>query len=128
VELIEELQNLRNSAKPRLSLAAVNAKTLPLTAVELERHWFSSQAFIPYNCDSYLVIVAPHGADGMPNAAALKAFRVPGDIGINYHANTWHHPLTALESAACFVVLTFIDGSESDEQFVQLSDPILISD
>jgi ureidoglycolate lyase len=128
VELIEELQNLRDSAKPRLSLAAVDPKPLPLTAVEMERHLFSSQAFIPYDCDSYLVIVAPHGADGMPDTSALRAFRVPGDVGINYRADTWHHPLTALKSAARFVVLTFVDGSAGDEQFVRLPEPITIAE
>jgi ureidoglycolate lyase len=126
IELINELENLRESARPRLSLAAVDPKPLPLTTLQMERHLFSSQAFIPYNCNSYLVIVAPHDADGMPDAGALRAFRVPGDVGINYRANTWHHPLTALEGPARFVVLTFVDGSEGDEQFVQLQEPTVI--
>jgi ureidoglycolate lyase len=126
IELIGELQNLRDSARPRLSLAAIDPKPLPLTALEMERHLFSSQAFIPYKGDSYLVVVAPHGANEMPDTSMLRAFRVSGDIGINYRANTWHHPLTALESPARFVVLTFVDGSEGDEQFVRLQEPIMI--
>jgi ureidoglycolate lyase len=126
IELIEELQNLRATGKPRLSLAAVDLKPLPLTAVEMERHIFSSQAFVPYDCDSYLVLVAPHGPGDGPEVSGLKAFRVPGTIGINYRANTWHHPLTALNSPARFVVLTFVDGSESDEQFVALPEAITI--
>lgn len=126
IELIGELQNLRDSAGPRLSLAAVDAKPLPLTVLEMERHLFSSQAFIPYKCNSYLVVVAPHGANGMPDTGALRAFRVPGDIGINYRADTWHYPLTALENSARFVVLTFVDGSDGDEQFVRLRESIII--
>jgi ureidoglycolate lyase len=55
LELIEELQNLRNTAKPRLSHTAINPKTLPLRAVEMERHVSSSQVFIPYDCNNYLV-------------------------------------------------------------------------
>jgi ureidoglycolate lyase len=126
IELIEELQNLRTTGKPRLSLAAVEPKPLPLTAVEMERHIFSSQAFVPYDCDSYLVLVAPHGPGDRPEVSGLKAFRVPGTIGINYRANTWHHPLTALDSPARFIVLTFVDGSESDEQFVPLPEAMTI--
>lgn len=126
-ELIEELQNLRSGGKPRLSLAAVAAaKPLPFTALEMERHIFSSQAFVPYDCQSYLVFVAPHGADGLPNLAAAKAFRVPGNVGVNYRADTWHHPLTALDGPARFVVLTFVDGTETDEQFVRLPEPMTI--
>jgi ureidoglycolate lyase len=126
LELIEELQNLRPTAKPRLSLAAVVPKPLPLTAVEMERHVFSSQAFVPYDCQSYLVLVAPHGANDAPDVSGLRAFRVPGTIGVNYRADTWHHPLTALDWPARFVVLTFVDGTETDEQFVTLPEPVKI--
>lgn len=126
-ELIEQLQNLRASAKPRLSLAAVApAKPLPLTAVEMERHVFSSQAFVPYDCQSYLVLVAPHGRDDLPDISGARAFRVPGNVGVNYRADTWHHPLTALDGPARFVVLTFVDGTAADEQFVALSELITI--
>ena len=125
-ELIEELQNDRASARARLSLASVEPKALPLTAVEMERHVHSSQAFVPIACASYLVLVAPHRADGLPDIAGLRAFRVPGDTGINYKADTWHYPLSALERAGRFVVLTFVDGTSSDEQFVPLPEPVRI--
>jgi ureidoglycolate lyase len=126
LELIEALQNLRPSALPRLSLTTVEPKALPLEAVEMERHVYSSQAFVPLDCAAYLVMVAGHGPDGLPDIATLRAFRVPGDIGINYKADTWHHPLTVLEREARFVVLTFIDGTGGDEQFVPLPYSVLI--
>jgi ureidoglycolate lyase len=126
LDLIEGLQNLRSSALPRLSLATVTPKSLPLTAVEMERHVHSSQAFVPIDCASYLVLVAAHGADDLPDPTTLRAFRVPGDVGINYAADTWHHPLSALERQARFVVLTFIDGTETDEQFVPLPEPVVL--
>ncbi len=128
LDLIEELQNRRASALPRLSLATVAPKTLPLAAVEMERHIYSSQAFIPIDCDSYLVMVAAPGADDRPDVSTLRAFQVPGDVGINYAANTWHHPLSALGREARFVVLTFIDGSETDEQFVPLPETVVIGE
>jgi ureidoglycolate lyase len=125
-ELIEALQNLRPSGRPRLSLATVAPKPLPLEAVEMERHVHSSQAFVPIDCASYLVLVALHGADDLPDMTSLRAFRVPGDVGINYRADTWHYPLSALEREARFVVLTFVDGTETDEQFVPLPEPVVI--
>lgn len=126
LELVNELQNGRASAKPRLSLAAVAPKVLPLTAVEMERHVHSSQAFVPLDCAAYLIFVAPHGPDGLPDIGGLRAFRVPGDTGINYRADTWHHPLTALERDGRFVVLTFVDGTAGDEQFVPLKEEVTI--
>src|ERR1700723_2613890 len=77
-------------------------KALPLTAVQMERHVHSSQAFAPLDCASYLVMVAPHGDGGMPDLEKVRAFRVPGDTGINYKADTWHHPLTPLERIGRF--------------------------
>jgi ureidoglycolate lyase len=125
-ELIEELQNGRASARPRLSIATTEPKTLPVTAVQMERHVHSSQAFTPLDCASYLVMVAPHGDGGMPDLEKIRAFRVPGDTGINYKADTWHHPLSPLERTGRFAILTFVDGTAADEQFVDLPQPVLV--
>ena len=126
LELYGELTNLRETAKPRLTLATAPPRMLPLTATEMERHIHSTQTFVPIDCASYLVMVAPHGADDRPDPTGLRAFRVPGDVGVHYFANTWHHPLTALERPGSFVVLTFIDGGPGDEQFVKLSGAVEI--
>jgi ureidoglycolate lyase len=125
-ELIEELQNGRTSAKPRLAMAAVAPKPLPIVAPKMERHVHSSQAFMPLDCSSYLVLVAPKGVGGAPDLAGVRAFRVPGDTGINYRADTWHHPLTALDEVGRFAVLTFIDGTASDEEWTDLPEPVVI--
>jgi ureidoglycolate lyase len=128
LELYGELANPRATAKPRLTLATAPPRMLPLTAREMERHIQSTQTFVPIDCASYLVMVAPHGADDRPDPTEVRAFRVPGDVGVHYFANTWHHPLTALERPGSFVVLTFIDGGPGDEQFVKLSGAIQIVD
>ena len=125
-ELIEELQNGRASARPRLSIATTEPKTLPVTAVQMERHIHSSQAFTPLDCASYLVMVAPHGDGGMPDLEKVRAFRVPGDTGVNYKADTWHHPLSPLERTGRFAILTFVDVTAADEQFVDLPQPVLV--
>ena len=125
-ELFEELQNERASARPRLSMATVEPKALPLTAVQMERHVHSSQVFVPVDSAGYLVVVAPHGADDMPDLGKIRAFRVPGDTGLNYRADTWHHPLSALERTGRFAILTFVDGTSADEQFVDLPQEVVI--
>jgi len=126
LELIKELRSGRDTARPRLSLAAVEPRALPLVAVEMERHVHSSQDFVPLDCAAYLVLVAPHGPDGRPDEAGLRAFRVPGDVGVHYLADTWHHPLTALDQPGSFAVLTFVDGTASDEQFVPLAEQVMV--
>jgi ureidoglycolate lyase len=125
-DLIEELTNGRATARPRLSISTVEPKTLPVTAVKMERHVHSSQAFAPLDGASYLVVVAPHGPDGLPDLDGLRAFRVPGDTAINHRADTWRHPLTPLERMGRFAVLTCVDGTAADEQFVDLSQPVRI--
>jgi FAD/FMN-containing dehydrogenase len=84
--------------------------------------------FAPLDCASYLVMVAPHGDGGMPDLEKVRAFRVPGDTGVNYKADTWHHPLTPLQRIGRFAVLTFVDGTAADEQFVDLPQSILIEE
>jgi ureidoglycolate lyase len=126
--LYDELTNLRDSARPRLTLAAAPPRVLPLTATEMERHVHSSQTFVPIDCASWLVMVAPHGADDRPDLARLRAFRVPGDVGVHYFADTWHHPLSPLERPATFTVLTFIDHGPGDEEFVPLPQEVLVTD
>eukprot|EP01037_Dinobryon_pediforme_P029800 gene29800-biopygen17667 len=98
-----------------------------MTITQLERHAFSSQAFVPTECDSYLVMVAPKGADGKPDIASLRAFRVPGTTGIIYGADVWHHPMTVLDAPAHFVSLTFVDGTAADDAFTQLETPLVIT-
>ncbi len=125
-QLVDALWNGRAGARPCLSFVDVAPKPLPLAAVEMERHVHSSQAFVPMDCAAYLVLVAPRGADGMPDLGGLRAFRVPGDTAVNYRADTWHHPVAPLDRAARFAVLTFVDGTAGDTQLVRLPEPVSV--
>ncbi len=124
----EALGNARGGAKPSLSVShARSLATAHLVATKLERHEFSSQSFVPIDVSRYLVIVAPHGADGQPDATRLKAFLARGDQGVTYGMNVWHHPMTALDRPARFAVFMWLDGGRGDEEFVDLSEPIAIA-
>jgi ureidoglycolate lyase len=126
LDLIDELQNARPRARARLSLIAVAPRALPFVASQMERHVHSTQTFIPVDCSSYLVLVAPHTSGGQPDVSNLRAFEVPGNVAINYRADTWHFPLSALDRNARFAVLTFVDGGKEDDQFMPLSEPVTI--
>lgn len=65
----------------------------------LERHPFTSQAFIPMGRgdgdglsepgDKYLVVVAHNGADDRPDMKSLKAFLATSAQGISYDRGVW---------------------------------------
>lgn len=85
-----------------ISLFDAQPRQLPYVLEMMERHPDGSQAFIPMNSASFLVIVAPDagGAPGQP-CAFLTA---PGQ-GINLLRNTWHGVLTPLSVPGLFAVV-----------------------
>lgn len=122
------LANLRPTAGASLSLSLRAASpALPLTATLMERHQFSSQSFVPLDAGtSYLVLVAPHHAEGGPDMAQARAFLARGDQGITYRADTWHHGLTVFGQAARFAVFMWQAGDAGDEEFVDIA-PLTIA-
>lgn len=119
------IANLRPAAPPRLGWFHAPASRLPLTTTVMERHRFSSQCFVP-EADARWLLVAPHAADGGPDIARALAFVATGAQAVTYAPDAWHHPLVALDRPARFAVLTFLDGSADDDEFVTLAAAIEI--
>lgn len=74
------------------------------TAKVLERHPFSTQAFIPMGQDlskvSYIVIVAKSDGstdDNLPDPALVKAFVCKGNQSVTYGMGTWHAPMVVVD-------------------------------
>ncbi|KAN0065447.1 Allantoicase [Thecaphora frezii] len=96
---------------------------LPWKVKLLERHRFTTQAFIPMTPMSsgaeaqqgYLVVVALNGEDDKPNLDTLAAFYASTEQAISYHPGCWHHPMIALGGAstsfACIVNESDVDAS-----------------
>lgn len=121
-------QNLRGAAAEVCFRTSLTPPTdLPLTTRTMERHEFSSQAFLPVEVARYLVLVAPHDTDGRPDPNGLRLFLAAGDQGICYAANVWHHPMTVLDRPATFATVMFLDGSHRDEEFVDLPGDVVLS-
>lgn len=119
------LSSLRPGAWPSISLSRrLDVASLPLVARQMERHEFSSQSFIPIETGRWLVVVAPHLATGGPDVAKLRAFVARPDQGVTYAANVWHHPLAILDRPATFAVVMWRDGTATDEEFVDLVEPL----
>jgi ureidoglycolate lyase len=128
VHLIEQLENWRPAARPQLTLITVPPRTLPLEIVEMERHAHSSQAILPLEVGRWAVIVAPNAADGSADPSGLRAFLVPPGAGINYRADTWHHPVAALGRQGRFAAFLWVDGGAGDEEFRRLPESVLLAE
>jgi ureidoglycolate lyase len=126
IDFSSALENQRDAAKTTLYTTIVEPVALPLTLAKMERHRFSSQTFLPLEASRYLVCVAPHDKDGRPDATLMQAFIVPAGVGITYRINVWHHPMMALDRKASFAVMMWRDGTEDDEEFVDLAEPLQV--
>lgn len=118
----DALGNLRAHATASLSTSLKEPNdSLPIEISLLERHEFSSQSFMPAHVDSWLIVVAPHTAEGKPDLAQVHAFLADGTQGVTYKPNTWHHGLTVFGQAAKFNIFMWRDGTTGDEEFVSVT-------
>jgi ureidoglycolate lyase len=119
-------QNLRPAARATLTASRSPPQALPLATDVMERHRFSTQVFLPLDVARYVVMVAPHSAAGMPDMRRARAFMVPGDIGISYAADTWHHPMVVLNRPGAFAVILWRENTPSDIETIKLEETIEI--
>lgn len=76
----------------------------------LERHPYSTQAFIPMGQDrnkvSYIVIVAKTDESSeqkLPDPTTVKAFFCRGNQSITYGAGTWHAPMVVIDENVPYI-------------------------
>lgn len=94
------LSSSRNT--PR-EIVRSNEGSESITVAFLERHPFTSQSFIPMGGDqspAYVVIVADDATDGQPELSSIKAYLVPGNIGVCYSAGVWHAPMATIRKVS----------------------------
>ena len=123
------LASHRAHAWPSLSLSCKDPHPGgPLRVRQMERHAFSSQSFVPLGPVRWLVLVAPHAAAGGPDMTRAAAFIAAPGQGVTYGADVWHHPLTVLDAPGRFAVMMWRDGTEGDEEFVDVTPFNLVFD
>ncbi len=76
---------------------------LPIAIAMMERHPLGSQAFVPLEARSFLVVVA--APETRPDPTDLRAFLAVAGQGVNYAKAVWHHPVLALEAETDFLVV-----------------------
>lgn len=98
---------------------------LPLEIKLLEKHPYSTQAFLPMSTTGrYLTVVALGGET--PDLSTLAVFITEGAQGVSYKPGVWHYPMTVLEEQLDFTCLIHEDGSPDDCIIYSLSEPFLI--
>lgn len=80
------------------------ATPLPLEVRGMERHPLATQAFVPLDGASLVVVVAPPQPAPV-RAETLRAFAGGPGQGINFAAGVWHHPLIAAAAGQRFLVV-----------------------
>ncbi|KAK4688521.1 allantoicase, partial [Tremellales sp. Uapishka_1] len=103
----------------------------------MERHPFTSQAFIPMGKaewkgkgeevlergGQFLVIVAKGGPDDKPDPSTLKTFIMHSNTGLNYAPGVWHHPVLILDTTldlACVESQISTNSQEPDARDCEL--------
>lgn len=81
----------------------------------MERHPLGSQSFHPLSAEPYLVLVADAVEELKPEN--LHLFLAQPDQGINYHQNTWHHPVLGLNKVCDFLVVDRKGSGNNCEEF-----------
>jgi ureidoglycolate lyase len=111
---LASIENLR-PAQATLNVSVFRCsprRSWPLDVALLEKHPWSTQAFLPMTARRYLVVVAL--GEARPDLDKLAAFIVTGAQGVSYFPGVWHHPMIALEDEIDFTCLVWEDGSDGD--------------
>ena len=86
-----------NNLQPRVNIFKAKKRNFPLIINMLENHPFSSQAFMPLQKTTFIVVVAP--ISKIPDINLIEAFIIPPEEGVNFKSKVWHFPLIATEDS-----------------------------
>jgi ureidoglycolate lyase len=103
-----------------ISLFAANPRPRPIAITLMERHPLGTQAFVPMQDTSWLVLVC---IDPL-RIETYRCFSASGRQGVNYARNTWHHPLLVFEPAHFLIIDRKGEGANLEE--VALAEPLTL--
>lgn len=122
-----KVENLRKDAKANVTYMSLEPEQYPLEVIELERHRFSHQLFVPLQNTAHLVVVCLSTADGSPDITSARAFHATEGQSVNYNADVWHAPRMVIHHPGSFVMIRWDAGTDEDTELITLSQPLVIA-
>ncbi len=98
-----------------INIFRAQPRVMPMNIEMMERHPRGSQSFHPLSGEDYLVLVADPVEALTPEH--LHLFLAKSTQGINYHLNTWHHPVLGLNKVCDFLVVDRKGEGNNCEEF-----------
>lgn len=77
-----------SGGRPRFYIMALDHRAL--TVSRITRHTQATQVLASVGGGEWLLAVAPPGEAAEPDPAAIRAFRIPGDVAVLLARGTWH--------------------------------------
>lgn len=111
---------------PVLAVYRLEAQAAPVSLTVFERHPLSSQSFVSLSVSRFLVVVAPSGPDGLPDAGAARAFVGANGTGLSYRRDQWHTPVMALGDGGDLLMIMAERGSPADCVEHRLARPLTL--
>ena len=99
---IANLDTSTNNGETTICIFSALKRSFPMKIDMMEKHPLGSQAFIPMQETTFLVLVAPKG--DKPNVDEIESSIVPPNIGVNYNPGIWHFPLISTKDMNFLVV------------------------
>lgn len=120
-------ESTRPAAGPNVAVFRCDPQELPFRVTLFERHPHSTQLFASLRGGDWLVVVAPPGPGGGPDADRARAFRCGPGQGVNLARGVWHHPVIALGAPAELLMLAWEDGGPGDCEERPLDQPFEVA-
>ncbi|WWC62399.1 allantoicase [Kwoniella dejecticola CBS 10117] len=96
----------------------------------LERHAYTTQAFIPLNRragssppGSFIVVAALNGTDDKPDLKTIRAFLATAAQGVSFDAGIWHHSLLTVGGDLDYAVIERGTPDPSIKAYVEKVQP-----
>lgn len=97
-----EFDMFQNGGK--INLGILKTKNIELSFSQMERHFFTSQIFIPLGGKRSLVVVAP-SSEKEPDPNRVEVFLMEGNQGISLYRKIWHHTPFPLDGETDYVLI-----------------------
>jgi ureidoglycolate lyase len=87
-----------------INLGILKTRYLDLQFDKMERHFYTSQIFIPLGGGKSIVAVAPV-SDKYPNPNEVKVFLMENNQGVSFYRKVWHHSLFPLNNDQEYILI-----------------------